>query len=739
MKKSLNASGIKVDNFSIKEYNNNSVLTSENTTDLGFFLIPSTGVPGRTQDVTGYILTSATEDGKLEWTSGEQFGDVKGPSSSVNNALVRFDSTSGKLIKNSSVIVDDIGNMNIYGNLNVFNEFILGNKITLSSGNPLSNYSLTLPVGVGSAGEVLKTDGLGQLYWSSSSGGGSPGGVNGSVQYNDNNTFGGDTNFSWDTLNQKLSVKGSIELKGSTVGEIGIYASSSTISYDVILPPTQGNVNTFLQNNGTGALSWAQGSSSSGNLNNIQLSDGIGGFISATEGTFTFVDGNPTSYLTLGIENGEIIIKGQDATNSSAVGSNLSIFGGSGGTDANGGEIILVTGQGGSISGDSGSLSLKTNDCSTNNSITGNVYIETGINTVGFGSGFLDIKTGDVSGTNNVSSGSIYIQTGESFGDGNYSGNINIIAGNSSSKTDLSGVVFITGGFGKDGTRGGNVTITGGSNGDIISTYTGGDVIIKGGMGGGINQGGKVLIESGENNNVLLKTDTNIIFEVGSSQYTWPITGATANQVLSSGSVPGIMEWIQQPTLIYALQAISIQDGVGSNNVDALNLQYLGIPGGTLYKRSSSIAVLNNIDFPNFTSSQEEYDPFGIRGDEITGDPSELNIVNKLGSGWYKISVNVQHPYSNSLNIPVTNGGTNQSDQGNFCIGIKQGLTGPVPDSLDGQQVEWGFLDSSWLIPETAHYSAINKVNTDPLRFIMSANTVKTETFIIRIEIIKYT
>ena len=38
-------------------------------------------------------------------TSGS--GDVSGPVSSTNNAVVRFDGTSGKSIKNSPVTIDD--------------------------------------------------------------------------------------------------------------------------------------------------------------------------------------------------------------------------------------------------------------------------------------------------------------------------------------------------------------------------------------------------------------------------------------------------------------------------------------------------------------------------------------------------------------------------------------------------------------------------------------------------------
>ena len=43
--------------------------------------------------------------------TGAGSGDVSGPSSSANNAIVRFDGTSGKNVKNSSATVDDSGNL----------------------------------------------------------------------------------------------------------------------------------------------------------------------------------------------------------------------------------------------------------------------------------------------------------------------------------------------------------------------------------------------------------------------------------------------------------------------------------------------------------------------------------------------------------------------------------------------------------------------------------------------------
>ena len=38
-------------------------------------------------------------------------GDVVGPVAATDNAIVRFDSTTGKLVQNSSVTIDDSGNV----------------------------------------------------------------------------------------------------------------------------------------------------------------------------------------------------------------------------------------------------------------------------------------------------------------------------------------------------------------------------------------------------------------------------------------------------------------------------------------------------------------------------------------------------------------------------------------------------------------------------------------------------
>jgi hypothetical protein len=57
------------------------------------------------KDSSGVVQTLASKAGAL--------GDVVGPASATDNALARFDATTGKLIQNSSVIVDDTGNIGV--------------------------------------------------------------------------------------------------------------------------------------------------------------------------------------------------------------------------------------------------------------------------------------------------------------------------------------------------------------------------------------------------------------------------------------------------------------------------------------------------------------------------------------------------------------------------------------------------------------------------------------------------
>jgi hypothetical protein len=76
----------------------------------------------------GQVLTS-NGAGVPTWTTNAG-GDVTGPASSTDNAIARFDGTTGKLIQNSVTLIDDTGNAS--GILS--QQFSNGSAVTLAAG-----------------------------------------------------------------------------------------------------------------------------------------------------------------------------------------------------------------------------------------------------------------------------------------------------------------------------------------------------------------------------------------------------------------------------------------------------------------------------------------------------------------------------------------------------------------------------------------------------------------------------
>lgn len=96
---------------------------------------PGLVLPGQIDEITGRVLVDL----------GSAAGDVVGPASATDNAVARFDGTTGKLIQNSVVIIaDTTGNMTGVGTINTLT-LPASNFVGLTDSQVLTNKTLTTP------------------------------------------------------------------------------------------------------------------------------------------------------------------------------------------------------------------------------------------------------------------------------------------------------------------------------------------------------------------------------------------------------------------------------------------------------------------------------------------------------------------------------------------------------------------------------------------------------------------
>ena len=115
-----------------------------------------------------------------------QYGNVVGAASGTDNAFVRFDGATGRLIQNSNyATLDDNGKATfadqVYvqaigaGYAQIVFEKVTGGAGTLTlrpSTSQSGNVTLVFPTSAGSSGQALTTDGTGVLAWTTVGGGG---------------------------------------------------------------------------------------------------------------------------------------------------------------------------------------------------------------------------------------------------------------------------------------------------------------------------------------------------------------------------------------------------------------------------------------------------------------------------------------------------------------------------------------------------------------------------------------
>jgi hypothetical protein len=200
-----------------------------------------------TGGTNGQVLTT-DGTGTLAWATvsgGGGGGDVVGSSTAVtDNALVRYDTSTGKLIKNSSIVVTDGGDVTGVAGLTTTGALTVGGVSTLG---PVTNVKIT----GGTNGQVLTTDGTGTLAWSTVSAGG-PASAASVTTVPAGNLVATNVQAALNELDtEKLNISG-----GTVTGALTINGVS-TLGPVTNVKITGGTNGQVLTTDGTGTLSWA--------------------------------------------------------------------------------------------------------------------------------------------------------------------------------------------------------------------------------------------------------------------------------------------------------------------------------------------------------------------------------------------------------------------------------------------------------------------------------------------------
>lgn len=233
----------------------NANITAEYLIGNGYY------ITGLTLDTANYVTqpdqANITSLGNLEYLNIDGnltslgnisiSGSYTGSNLSLGGNLTAPNATfSNKVIVNSNLTVNTSAVLRVSGNIN-------------SAGSPnislgtLSNIHIT----GGSGGQVLATDGTGNLYWTTGGGGGggSPGGNNQSVQFNSGGDFGGDNTFQYDTGTGRLTVP---QIRSNTNAN---FSGATSVNLGAVgnLHIAGGTNGQVLQTDGSGNLSWTTG------------------------------------------------------------------------------------------------------------------------------------------------------------------------------------------------------------------------------------------------------------------------------------------------------------------------------------------------------------------------------------------------------------------------------------------------------------------------------------------------
>ena len=185
---------------------------------------------------TGTASSTTFLRGDMSWQANAG-GDVAGPGSSTDDALARFDSTTGKIIQNSTATLSDAGTLTA----TAFAGALTGNVTGNASGTAATVTGATQSniTALGTIASLVAT--------TADINGGTFDGI-----------VGGTTPAAVTATQVDITAQGDLRLQDTTGGEyVAIQAPATVTSWTLTLPTTDGAVSQFLQTNGSGVTTWA--------------------------------------------------------------------------------------------------------------------------------------------------------------------------------------------------------------------------------------------------------------------------------------------------------------------------------------------------------------------------------------------------------------------------------------------------------------------------------------------------
>jgi len=245
-------------------------------------------------------------------------GDVVGPATATNNAIVTFDGTTGKLIKDNSGATISAGvitatglsaaqvDITAQGDLRL-QDTTGGEFVALQApGTLATSYTLTLPVDDGTSGQALITDGSGVLSWSTAA----SGDVYGPASATDNaiarfdGTTGKIIQNSSVILDDSNNVSGVVQLNATTVDTTNIEVTN--------LKAKDGTAAGSIAD-ATGIVTLASSVLTTTDINGGTIDGTTIGASSASTGSFTTLTTSSTVTLNGGTANGVAYLNGSKA------------------------------------------------------------------------------------------------------------------------------------------------------------------------------------------------------------------------------------------------------------------------------------------------------------------------------------------------------------------------------------------------------------------------------------------